>query len=113
MDCEPIKRETDHLQSPRQIETGKSFKSPPLEIRAKSGRDETTVIKVFAREKRVDLSAFQQDTRRSGIPDSAAQNIDALNQLLCIAGGTRSGKANAATGDWSLTDLTITVGSRP
>lgn len=101
------------LGAPRQIEAGRLFKTPPLGIKSVSGKPETTIIKVFASKQRVDLSAFEQNLEvRSEKQNCLSQGLDDLNHLLCSAAGKRSDYPNVRSGEWSVTDLAITVSPR-
>lgn len=97
------------LGRPREVAPGRYYRTPRLRVTADSGSPETTILKVFASEQRVDLSVFEQRATRSDGQTCASDDLDSLNSLLCAANGNRRDVVYVDTGSWSVNDLSITV----
>lgn len=86
------------------------YTSPALGIIPAEGDKENVIIKVFASQTPVDLSAFQQgDLRRADSPSCGSSNLDELNSLLCSFNGNKRGRTKVRTDNWSVDDLSITI----
>ena len=86
------------------------YTSPALGIIPAKGDKENVIIKVFASQTPVDLSAFQQgDLRRADSPSCGSANLDDLNSLLCSFNETKRGRTKVKTDNWSVDDLSITI----